>query len=195
MCGGARHTATHRLAHEKVAQALHQAADGPPIVRTHGDRDVHERVRAPRLVRLRWFALDHVDQLALKQRANLVLLAARRPRKRRLERVQEQAAELLHVVLLQRLARPPVEAGRQLLGACRCPRTQLHACEELLQLVRDALLLGDPARAGGGVAPAIHQRSELGQHEECLQQAAQVARRPLVDQARVAFGTNQPSRI
>mmetsp|Transcript_7650 Transcript_7650/g.19494 ORF Transcript_7650/g.19494 Transcript_7650/m.19494 type:complete len:1162 (-) Transcript_7650:210-3695(-) len=141
----------------------------PPL---HRELQVVERLLAPRLV-LHVDALDVVGELALEE-------VRHRPLDRRalhllLELVDEDAVQLLHVVLHESIRRVPAEGFGQLL--------RRHRRVRVLQLIEDALQREWDRRLRVLLLPGrhvVHRLAEEGDVLEGLQQRVHVARGALV---------------
>ena len=101
------------------------------------------------------------------------------------ELVKEDAAEFLHVVLLEGLGARPAEGLCQRLGLDRGLVRELHACKQGLELEADRVLLFVTVRLHRDV---VHTVAELRRHVQALQQGVHVARRALVREPREMLG-------
>mmetsp|Transcript_17247 Transcript_17247/g.50238 ORF Transcript_17247/g.50238 Transcript_17247/m.50238 type:complete len:365 (-) Transcript_17247:240-1334(-) len=95
--------------------------------------------------------------------------------------VEKHAAELLHVLLLERLGVAPAKGLGEGLRPTGSSGAELHPTEQALELVRNAFV--SSSILGFIVLPRVECSPELGGHVQRLQQRVEVARRALVRQA------------
>ena len=117
----------HFRSHEPPQRVLQRRASG------NGQLQVQVRVGAHAAFPAH-FALEKIHKLALEQLLDDGVVG-----RGVLQRLKQHPAQLLHVVLPERVGGRPPKRRREVFRGHRCPTRQLQPCEQQLQLQRDAI--------------------------------------------------------
>mmetsp|Transcript_51507 Transcript_51507/g.118324 ORF Transcript_51507/g.118324 Transcript_51507/m.118324 type:complete len:512 (-) Transcript_51507:8-1543(-) len=177
---------------QRVERRLQRAvADRVEAEGANGESKVVERRGDDRLFEAR-LALHVVAPLSPIQPVQLTVLL-RAAFQLGFECIEQNAQELLHVVLLEGVGRGPAEGPSQSERVDRSDTLLLQRDEEALELQRDRV-----HRLRRGIicseAPGKERVAELWRHVQGLQQRGEVARGALVDEPDETFGVGRGPR-